>query len=422
MNYIKKILPNGLRIIFVPMHENPTVTVFVLVEAGSKYENKKNNGISHFLEHMCFKGTTKRPTHKEISFELDKLGCHYNAFTNQEYTGYFAKADNASFGKILDIVSDIYLNPTFPEKEMEKEKGVIIEEINMYKDLPQAIVSNEFIKLLYGDQPAGWFIAGLKENILKMKRSDFVDYCKKHYVAEATTVVVAGNVEEKMTFDLVKKSFSKISSGKKEGKKRVSEIQSKPEVSIFFKDTDQTHIILGVRSLNMYDKNIPVARLLSGILGRGLSSRLFMKMREELGICYYVNAGQDSSTDHGIFEVSAGVDTNRIEIAIKAILTELALLKKELVSEEELKKVKMMLIGNLKLSLESSDSIAEFYGFQEVFKEKIKKPEDIIKEINAVTAEEIKKLASEIFIDSKLNLSIVGKFKDKSVFEKILKF
>jgi len=172
----------------------------------------------------------------------------------------------------------------------------------------------------------------------------------------------------------------------------------------------------------MYDKNIPVARLLSGILGRGLSSRLFMKMREELGICYYVNAGQDSSTDHGIFEVSAGVDTNRIEIAIKAILTELALLKKELVSEEELKKVKMMLIGNLKLSLESSDSIAEFYGFQEVFKEKIKKPEDIIKEINAVTAEEIKKLASEIFIDSKLNLSIVGKFKDKSAFEKILKF
>jgi len=169
---------------------------------------------------MCFKGTTKRPTHKEISFELDKLGCHYNAFTNQEYTGYFAKADNASFGKILDIVSDIYLNPTFPEKEMEKEKGVIIEEINMYKDLPQAIVSNEFIKLLYGDQPAGWFIAGLKENILKMKRSDFVDYCKKHYVAEATTVVVAGNVEEKMTFDLVKKSFAKISSGKKEGKRK----------------------------------------------------------------------------------------------------------------------------------------------------------------------------------------------------------
>ena len=411
-----------MRIIVAPMRENPTVTVLVLAEAGSKYEQKENNGISHFLEHMCFQGTTKRPTNKDISSELDGLGSHYNAFTNQEYTGYYAKADSVSFEKILDVVSDIYLNQTFPEKEMEREKGVIIEEINMYKDLPQAIVSDEFIKLLYGDQPAGWSIAGFKENILNMKRNDFLDYCKKHYVAEATTVVVAGNIEEGNAFDLVEKAFAKVSISKKEGKLKVLESQSKPEVSVFFKDTDQTHIILGVRTFSMYDKKIPVARLLSGILGGGMSSRLFTKMREELGICYYIHAGQDSSTDHGAFEVSAGVDTNRIEIGIKAIIGELALLKKELVSEEELSKVKKMLIGNLKLGLESSDDIAEFYGFQEVFKKEIKKSEDIIKEINAVNASEIQKLANEIFVDNKLNLSIVGKFKDKTVFEKMLKF
>ncbi|MGB8815817.1 MAG: pitrilysin family protein [Minisyncoccia bacterium] len=422
MNYTKKVLSNGLRIVVVPMKENPTVTVLVLVEAGSKYEQKENNGISHFLEHMCFKGTQKRLTHKEISFELDELGAHYNAFTGQEYTGYFAKADNASFEKILDVVSDIYQNSTFSEKEMEKEKGVILEEINMYKDLPQRIVEEEFSKLLYGDVPAGWSIAGLKENILKMKRSDFVDYRKKHYVAEATTVVVAGNVEEKKAFDMVKKSFSKISVSKKYGKKGVKETQKKPQVGLYFKDTDQTHIILGVRSLDMYKDNISVARLLSGILGGGMSSRLFTKMREDLGICYYVHAGQDSSTDHGVFVVSAGVDTKRIGIAIKAIIEEFARLKEELVSKEELDKVKSMLIGNLKLSLESSDSIAEFYGFQEAFKKKIGNPEDRIKEIKAVTAEEIRKLANEIFVDKKLNLSIVGKFKDKTMFEKILKF
>ena len=196
MNYTKEVLPNGMRIIVAPMKENPTVTVFVLVEAGSKYEKKENNGISHFLEHMCFKGTTKRPTHKEITTEFDGLGCDSNAFTSQEYTGYYAKSDSANFEKILDIVSDIYLNSTFPESEIEKEKGVIIEEINMYKDLPKAIVSEEFVKLLYGDQPAGWTIAGNKENILKIKREDFVNYRKNHYVARATTVVVAGNVNE----------------------------------------------------------------------------------------------------------------------------------------------------------------------------------------------------------------------------------
>ncbi len=189
MKFSKKILKNGLRLVTIPMKDNPTATVLVLVEAGSKYEDKRVNGISHFLEHMCFKGTTKRPKAIDISKELDALGSQYNAFTAQEYTGYYAKSDAKHFHKIFDVVSDIYLNSTFPDMEMEKEKGVIIEEINMYEDMPNRHVQDLFMKLLYGDQPAGWNIAGEKSNIVSMKRDDFVKYKNSHYLPEATVLV-----------------------------------------------------------------------------------------------------------------------------------------------------------------------------------------------------------------------------------------
>src|SRR3989338_8476388 len=196
MKFSKKTLKNGLRVIIVPMADNPTVTVLILVEAGSKYENKKINGISHFLEHMCFKGTVKRPKAIDISKELDAFGSQYNAFTAQEYTGYFAKSDARHFSKIFEIVSDIYLNSTFPEAEMEKEKGVIIEEINMYEDLPNRHVQDLVMELLYKDQPAGWNISGEKKNILNMKRENFIKYKEVHYLPEVTTIVVAGKINE----------------------------------------------------------------------------------------------------------------------------------------------------------------------------------------------------------------------------------
>ncbi|MFA6797568.1 MAG: pitrilysin family protein, partial [Candidatus Paceibacterota bacterium] len=247
MKYTKKVLKNGLRIITIPMKDNPTATVLVLVEAGSKYEKKENNGISHFLEHMCFKGTTNRPTSMDISKELDGIGSHYNAFTSQEHTGYYAKADYKNIDKILDVVSDMYLNPVFPEQEIEKEKGVIIEEINMYLDLPKAVVQDEFFKLLYGDQPAGWNIAGPKENVKNMKRSDFIDYRSKHYVASSTTVVVAGKIKEADVFKKVTKLFKNIGKWKKEGKEKVIESQKAPQATVYYKDTDQTHLIIGTR-------------------------------------------------------------------------------------------------------------------------------------------------------------------------------
>ncbi|MEI8123819.1 MAG: pitrilysin family protein [bacterium] len=421
MQYIRKVLKNGMKIIVVPMKGNPTATVFVLVEAGSKYEKKENNGISHFLEHVCFKGTLRRPKAADISKELDNIGAHYNAFTSQEYTGYYAKADYKSFDKILDVISDMYINPTFSEGEIEKEKGVIIEEINMYLDLPQHIVVNEFNKLLYGDKPAGWDIAGPKENIQKMRRQDFIDYRNKHYVSSATTVIVAGKIDEKEVFKKVSNAFRDIGKWKKEGKDKVIENQKQPQATVYFKDTDQTHIVLGVRTFNTYNKYNSIIRLIEAILSGGMSSRLFQKMRDEMGICYYVRADNEALTDHGVFAVSAGLDSKRVKEGIVAILNELKKIKTEIISKEELDKAKQYLIGNLYLGLESSDSLATFYGYQEVLRKDLKKPEDVVKEIKAVTAEEIKFVAEKIFKDESLNLSMVGKFTDKKEFLEILK-
>ncbi len=390
MKFKKIILHNGLRVVMVPMKDNPTATVLVLVETGSKYENKKNNGISHFLEHMCFKGTEKRPKAIDISKELDALGSQYNAFTAQEYTGYYAKSDARHFKQIFDIVSDIYLNSTFPDAEIEKEKGVIIEEINMYEDMPSRHVQDLFMELLYGDQPAGWNIAGEKGNILKMKRNDFVNYKKAHYVPEATVMIVAGKVTEKEVMQEVKKVFGKIPRSKKHGKLKVKEIQKKPEVLVKFKKTDQTHFVLGVRTYDLFNKKNMVLAVLSGILGGGMSSRLFQKLREEMGVGYYVRAYNDAYTDHGVFQISAGVDNKRIDEVIQAVLLECQRLKIEKVSEEEMNKVKECLIGNMKLSLESSDDIANFYGGQELLKKEIKLAEDKAQEIRKITAEQIK--------------------------------
>ncbi len=422
MKFSKKVLKNGLRVITIPMKDNPTVTVLVLVEAGSKYETKRVNGISHFLEHMCFKGTTKRPKAVDISKELDALGSQYNAFTAQEYTGYYAKSDAKHFKQIFDIVSDIYLNSTFPEKEMEKEKGVIIEEINMYEDMPHKHVQDLMMKLLYGDQPAGWNIAGEKVNILNMKRDDFIAYKAKHYLPEAMVLIVAGQVTEKEVMNEANKIFAGVPRGEKGAKIKTQEKQKKPEALIHFKQTDQTHFVVGVRTYDLFSKKNAVLSVLAGILGGGMSSRLFVKLREEMGVGYYVRSYNDVFTDHGFLQISAGVDNKRIEEVLQAVLEECKKLKKEKVSEAELNKVKECLIGNMKLSLESTDDIANFYGGQELLKREIRGAEQKAQEIRKVTASQIQTLAENIFKNTKLNLALIGPFKEKAKFLKVLKF
>lgn len=421
MKHKKTILKNGMRIITVPMVDNPTVTVLVLVEAGSEYETKDINGVSHFLEHLCFKGTAKRPTAFDITKELDGLGAQTNAFTAEEFTGYYAKAQYKHLPKLLDVIADIYVHPVFNKEEIEKEKGVIVDEINMYEDMPMRDVHSLFMKVLYGDQPAGWNIAGEKDIIRNMTRDTIVSYRSKHYVPQATTVIIAGGgFKEGVVIREIEKKFQNISNGKKSGKKKTSVVQKQPEVLIKFKETDQTHLVVGVKTFDLFHKENPVLEVLAGVLGKGMSSRLFQKLRDEMGVGYYVRASDDAYVDHGHFSVSTGVSNDRVPEVITAILNEFKKITTEEVSKEELKKVKDFITGNVMLGLESSDSIAEYYGIQEILGKPIKTPQQFVQEINAVTVREIKSLAKKIFKDEKLNLALIGPFKDDAVFKKIL--
>lgn len=420
MKYSVKTLKNGLRIVTVPMKDNPTVTVLTLVGTGSDYETKDLGGISHFLEHMCFKGTEKRPTSSIISHELDSLGCEYNAFTDHEMTGYYAKGDSKHFKKLLDVVGDIYLNSTFPEKEIEKEKGVIVEEINMYEDMPAQQAHYLFDELVYGDSPAGRNIAGAHATVRSMTKSDFVKYKTSQYTAPNTIVVIAGNIDSKIANKEVEKIFSSLTN-KNPNKKEKSIIQNGPNLKIKNKKTDQVHLVLGLKSYDRKNPKNKTLRMLSSVLGAGMSSRLFNKLREEMGVCYYVSSHISTRSDSGMFSINAGVTTDRTEEVIKVLLEELKRFTVELVPDTELKKVQNFLIGNMKLGLESSDDIASFYGTQILLKGEIKTMKDKEKEIMSVTAKDIQKLAKEIIKTESLRLAIIGPDTLK-IDPKILKF
>jgi predicted Zn-dependent peptidase len=394
----------------------------VLVEAGSNYETKAQNGLSHFLEHMCFKGTTKRPTAHIISKELDSLGAQSNAFTTNEFTGYYAKAEKRHFSKLLDVLSDMYLNPIFPIADLEKERGVILQEISMYEDLPQQKVWSTFVKLLYGDTPAGRPVIGPRENIKNFTQKDFIDYRSAHYVANKTIVIVSGDVSEAIVKKEIAKNFKEIPKGKSPKKLPVKESQKSPAVLVEHKATDQMHMILGFHAYKGSDKRNIALAVLTGVLGGGMSSRLFQKLREEMGVCYYVRPDSQGYTDHGIFAIATGVDPKRTEEVVKVLIEECKRLCTELVSEEELKKVKDYLAGTLYLGLETTDSLAEFYAVQEIEMGGLKSPQEYEQKLRAVTAKEIQKVAKDIFKNEKLNLAIVGNMKDDKALKKALTF
>jgi predicted Zn-dependent peptidase len=421
-NFTKTVLENGLRIITVPMVDSATTTVEVLVEAGSNYEDENNNGISHFLEHMCFKGTTKRPSSAAISSELDALGSLSNAFTGNMETGYWAKAHHTKTNELIEIVSDIFLNSTLPVDEIEREKGVIIEEINMYEDNPGLKVLDVIEESLYPDQSAGRSVLGPRKNIRKMTKQDFVDYKKKHYTAGAVTVVVSGKVDEPKVIEKISALFGALPKGVPAKLPDVVVTQNKPTVKAIVKGTDQTHIVLGFHTFDRHDKRNPALKVLSTVLGSGMSSRLFLKMREELGICYSIRSMVDSSPNYGSIALTAGVTNDRLEEAINGIMTEVRRLTVELVGEKELQKAKDYRIGNLFMHLESSNDLGEFYGTQELYHDrKIKTPDEFAAEIQNVTADEVKALANEIFRGDNINLALIGPKQDESKLLELLK-
>lgn len=291
----------------------------------------------------------------------------------------------------------------------------------MYKDLPQQHVQDLITELLYGDQPAGWNVAGTEENVKAYTRDQVVKYRSDNYVSSATTLIVAGSIDEKSVIEKVKKLYAKLSETKKVDKLKVKEKQSTPAVKAEHRQTDQTHLVAAVRTFSIHDKRNATMQVMSTLLGKGMSSRLFIKMRDDLGICYYVRTEHNASTDHGYLSISAGVDNSRVDVAVREILAACSRLKYELVGEAELKKAKDYIAGTTMLELETSESRAEFAGAEEVLKHKLEMPEDLIKKVYAVTSEDIQKLANDIFQDAGLNLALIGRTKEEDI-KSLLKF
>ncbi len=419
MSYKKTILKNGVRLVTVPMKGNQTVTVMIMTEVGSRYEDEKQNGLSHFLEHMCFKGTENR-TSTQISTELDAMGAHFNAFTFTSGTAYYAKTHHSHLEKTVEILSDMYLHSNFPEEELNKERGVIIEEINMYEDLPQRKVQEVFDKVMYGNHPLGRPIIGPKENIRNFTRQDFLDYRKKYYNGKATIVVVAGNFDTKKIKKLIEKHLAKLDSGKIWKPKPAPAKLPAPAMIAIPKKTDQSHLVLGFKTFGVKSPKRKVMRVLSCILGGGMSSRLFTKMREQLGICYYIRSGADYLSDTGNLTISSGVGNGRLHEAVLGILDEVKKMRDAKVSKAELDKAKQMIISSVAMGMETSEQNAEFYVEQELYHEDIVTPEKVIKEIKSVTAEQIQKLAKEVFKKDNLYFAVIGPNEDEEGIKKLL--
>lgn len=421
MKYKKTVLENGLRIITVPLADSQSAIGMILVETGSDYESKEQNGLSHFLEHMVFKETKNR-TGDQIKLEIDGMGAHSNAFTSNEYTGYYAKASKEKISKVIDFISDMYLNPTFPQKDIDIERGVIIEEINMQEDLPREVLWDIWQNLLYPETSAGRTILGTKQNLNSFVQNDFIEYHNLHYVPSKTVFVVAGGIQEDSVIEQIKNIFSGIPLSNPVQRDKTNSKQLVPGIVLKNKDIDQAHIIMGFRSFDMYDERNYPLKVAAAILGQGFSSRLFGKMRDELGLCYYVGASLLVFTDRGVLKVRSGVAINRIEEAIQVLVEEFKRIRDEKILPAELEKAKDYLIGNFSIGLETSEDVADFFGFQELLRDKILLPEDVIEKIKKVTSEEIQNVLLEIIKPENLNLAMVGPFKeeDAETFKKLL--
>jgi predicted Zn-dependent peptidase len=421
MNYKKTTLPNGLRILTVPMKNTETVTVVIMIGVGSRYEAEREAGLSHFIEHMMFKGTKKRPTTLDISETLDSIGGEFNAFTGSDRTAYYAKVDAKHINVALDVVSDMFLNSKMEEEEIEREKGTIIQEINMIEDAPMMDVEIVLGNLLYKKNPLGRHVAGFKKTVSAFKRKDFVDYLSRFYVANDSVVCIAGKFNEEKTLELAKKYFSGMKKGVKPKYEKVMENQKEPEIMIKQKNTDQTHFLLGSRAFDFNHKDRFALGLLSIILGGNMSSRLFIEVRERRGLAYHVRTSVDAFEDCGYLATQAGVNHDKLEVTIETILNEYRRIATEKVSKKELQNAKDFIKGKSVMGFESSDEVAMFFVDQEAKKKKIMTLPEIFKNIDKVTESDILRVAKDVFQNKKLNLAVIGPHKDGKKLEKILK-
>lgn len=424
MNYKLHKLGTGLKVLTVPMPSLESATIAVWVKTGSRNEEKRISGISHFLEHMVFKGSVKRPSAKQISEAVDAIGGEFNAGTSKDWTNFYIKSAATHVETAFDVLSDMVVNPILKPEEIEREKGTIIQEIAMYEDTPMLKIGDVFEGLVFDNSSLGWDTAGTPQSVKRIVKSDFVSYRKMHYYPENMIVSVVGGVSEKQALGLVNKYFGQLKSKGVSGScQDYKSVQTKPLVKLQTKKTDQTHIILGFRGDGRTYENRFAQAVLATILGGGMSSRLFIEVRERRGLAYSVRTYFERYQEVGYLGTYAGVDSKKTDLAIKVILDEHYKLaeKVDKIEKKEIVKAKEYIKGHLALALEDTKDVSGFYVDQAMFLPNINNPEDIFKKIDKVEIEDVLAEAQRLFVPSRLNLAIIGNYNNQNRFEKLLK-
>jgi predicted Zn-dependent peptidase len=415
-------LPNGLKIILTPIEGTKSVTVLCLVGAGSRFETPEINGISHYLEHMFFKGAQRYKNAAEVSEAIDGVGGDFNAFTAKEYAGYYVKLASHQKEIAFDVIGDMMLEATFLPEEIEKERGVIMEEYNMYQDTPMYQVGWNFERLLFGDQPMGWDQIGTKEAISSFQRDQFVDYKEKLYTPDNAVISISGNFEEEEVMALIQKYFPFPDGKRALDFEPYKELPSDKKVVLQHKKTEQGHIIVGFPGFPSHHEDEYAEKVLAVTLGGNMSSRMFMSVREAQGLCYYIRTTTDDYTDIGAISTSAGVNVESVEKAITAIMAEYKKIMDEPVEEKELKKAKEFMKGKIILGLEDSEEYAHMMGKQALLYGEVRSVDEILKKIDAVTAEDVQRVAKQLFTEDKVKLAMIGPYENEEHFASLLKY
>ncbi|MBU0569596.1 insulinase family protein, partial [Patescibacteria group bacterium] len=413
MNYKLTKLSNDLRVIVVPMANLESATITVWVGVGSRYETFRVGGISHFLEHIVFKGSKKRPSAREISTAIDSFGGEFNASTSKEWTNFYIRARTGKMETAMDVLSDMVLNPILRPADIEREKGVILEEMAMYEDTPVAKIGDYFERLVFSGNSLGRDIVGSRETVKKINKNDFVSYRNTHYGSSNVVVTIAGGITNRRAIDLAEKYFAGLETKPKTNFKKFTNKQKKPKIMLVSKKIEQAHLVLGFLGNKRMHKDRFAEVILTSILGGGMSSRMFTEVREKRGLAYAVQTSSDHSLDTGYLSTYVGADVARVDETIKVVLDQyfgiadgrFPITKKELVKAKEYVK------GHLALSLESTTAVNHFVGIKELLDGKIETPEDVYKDIDKVSVGDIVKVANEFFVPSRMNMAITGPYK-----------
>jgi predicted Zn-dependent peptidase len=418
--YNKAALDNGLRVITSTMPQSRSVSLAILVGAGSCYESKEEAGISHFAEHLFFKGTQRRPTSKEISQDIEGVGGIINGGTDKEVTIFWCKVASPHFPIALDVLSDLLLNSRFDSKEIERERQIIKEEINMNLDLPQQRVNMLIDELLWPEQPLGREVIGYKETVSSITRGQLLDYVARRYVPNNAVLSIAGDIQHKEVIAQIEPLFNKWAAGELSTGYITNDEQMEARLRIEPKDIEQAHLCLAVHGFSHSHPQRFTLDLLNTALGGGMSSRLFMEIREQRGLAYDIHSYTDHFLESGSFGIYAGVDPKKIEIAVPAILEETSKIKQE-ITANELTRAKELSKGRLHLRLEDSRNVALWYGSQEILTQQILSIDDVISIVDAITIDDLKEVAEGILTDSGLNLAITGPVKEEETLMQFLK-